>query len=109
VDEGGAAIAERFGIQLQRATYGVRALVTVTRLKLHDAFDPDMQLFDNDRFQKYLRFGVDFYEYSEEAYHNGIESFPMRSHEKRRLPCAVQIDTRWSLFPFKSENQSRVF
>lgn len=27
---------------------------TVTRLKLHDAFDPDMQLFDNDRFQKYL-------------------------------------------------------
>ena len=24
---------------------------------------------------------------------NGIESFPMRSHEKRRLPCAVQTDT----------------
>ena len=59
------------------------------RLKLFDETDPDLDEFRNETFQKYLRYSTTFYEYSEEEYYKGIDSFPMRTHAKRRLPIAV--------------------
>ncbi len=56
---------------------------------LFDQIDPDHDLFSAPTFQKYLRFSEKIYHYNDNAYYYGLDSFPMREQQYRRLPVAA--------------------
>jgi hypothetical protein len=56
---------------------------------LFDEIDPDHGSFEPDTFQQYLRYSTRIYHYNDEAYYHGLDSFPMRDLEFRRLPVAA--------------------
>jgi hypothetical protein len=56
---------------------------------LFDQIDPDHDLFSPPTFQKYLRFSAKIYHYNDIAFYYGLDSFPMREHQHRRLQVAA--------------------
>jgi hypothetical protein len=59
-------------------------------LNLFEKTDPEKQVFCQKTFSKYLRYGSQIFHYTDLAYFNGIDTFPMRKLGDRRLPQKVE-------------------
>ena len=57
---------------------------------LFDKTDPEKRDFCPETFKKYLRYGTQMFHYNDNAYFNGIDTFPMRKLADRRLPRNVE-------------------